>query len=900
MRWRRCWPRRKRGLLSVRGLHFTGTIYWKSGARVSIIGMGGVFASACRVLACAVRAGGMAALFPLKGSMKRIALLLDYLYIATYQQEVLEGLVSALPPGDTELYVFLGGHFYRDLYDRFVTSRNKIYELITKSMFEGIIVCSSVVNRLTADEIRRAMTGFPGIPVVFIGNGPDEFHRVVADNRQGMEGVVHHIIEDHGRTRIAFVKGKADNKEASERYAAYQSQLEAAGLPFDPELVCDGGFNLGDGIEAVRIFIDERRTKFDALIASNDAAALGAKMELERRGLSVAKDVALAGFDDSLDAMCVIPSLTTVRQPYAAIGARVFAVLEELGRGGSPPKVNVVPTEPVIRQSCGCFVNRGEDENLVYAGPSAEPAGVFYASHRAEYVRQLADCLSPFVLEADAGAIEPLMDVVFALVTGQGVTDPTVLIQKIVSFSIIHNLKIEIWQDALTLVRNLLSPLFTTREIIERAENFFHRARLAISDIQSIQNNQNLIMSWKQTDQVSEVSQTLFSTVESTGLRDEIYRTFPVFNIKNFLFAEYASAKPTAEGAKLIALIRDGRAEAIEGDVYFPPPSLFPALMTGFSSRVCLVLPVVYQENSLGFVMYGKIEREGPLYSNLSGELEGSFYYEKTKGLPPLYMSLTTELSKSFYINRLINLRNAAEATLQRLAENLEFRNRELEDFTHIASHDLKEPLRKIAFFSDRLQHTVAERLSSEERDYLERMQNAALRMGDLIEGLLAYTHVSTTNRPITSVNLASVVSDVLVDLEILLQETQGTVKAGVLPSIQADPLLMRELFQNLIQNALKYHRPDVPPVVVIASAAAGEFVEISVTDNGIGFEQKYEDKIFGLFQRLVGKSTHEGTGIGLTICKKIVEKHRGTIRAFSDLGQGAKFVVRLPAGSAQ
>ena len=105
----------------------------------------------------------------------------------------------------------------------------------------------------------------------------------------------------------------------------------------------------------------------------------------------------------------------------------------------------------------------------------------------------------------------------------------------------------------------------------------------------------------------------------------------------------------------------------------------------------------------------------------------------------------------------------------------------------------------------------------------------------------------------------------------------------------------MRELFQNLIGNSLKYHRENVPPVVTIDSAPAGEFLEITISDNGIGFEQKYEDRIFGLFQRLVGKSESEGTGIGLTICKKIVEKHCGTIRAFSEPGRGTRFVIRLP-----
>jgi light-regulated signal transduction histidine kinase (bacteriophytochrome) len=304
---------------------------------------------------------------------------------------------------------------------------------------------------------------------------------------------------------------------------------------------------------------------------------------------------------------------------------------------------------------------------------------------------------------------------------------------------------------------------------------------------------------------------------------------------------------------------------------------------------------VVYQKSSLGFVVYGKIERERALYATLSGELTGSAYYEKSSWLPPLYISLTRELSKILYINRLISMRQAAEESLRKLAENLETRNRELEDFAHIASHDLKEPLRKIAFFSDRLQKAVEGKISAKELDYFNRIQNAAFRMNGLIEGLLSYSRISSNTESFKRVDLASVIAEVLQDLEIRIRETKGRVKVGTLSEITADPLQMRELFQNLIGNSLKYHRQDVSPEIVIKAEPAGEWLEITVSDNGIGFEQKYEKKIFSLFQRLVGRSAAEGSGVGLTICKKIVERHHGAIRAFGEPERGARFVIRLP-----
>jgi light-regulated signal transduction histidine kinase (bacteriophytochrome) len=242
-------------------------------------------------------------------------------------------------------------------------------------------------------------------------------------------------------------------------------------------------------------------------------------------------------------------------------------------------------------------------------------------------------------------------------------------------------------------------------------------------------------------------------------------------------------------------------------------------------------------------------------------------------------------------------MRMAAEASLKALTADLEFRNRELEDFAHIASHDLKEPLRKIVLFSDKLIRGRSGMGEADTGDQLERMRKSALRMNELIDGLLSYSRIPAGNQPLQRIDLKSVMSEVIQDLEVRIGETKGRVEVGELPFISADPLQMRELFQNLIGNALKYHRDGVPPVVVVSAERRNDTVEISVSDNGIGFDSKYQDRIFGIFQRLVGKNEFEGTGVGLAICKKIVQKHNGTISARGEPGRGATFTIRLPSG---
>jgi PAS domain S-box-containing protein len=231
--------------------------------------------------------------------------------------------------------------------------------------------------------------------------------------------------------------------------------------------------------------------------------------------------------------------------------------------------------------------------------------------------------------------------------------------------------------------------------------------------------------------------------------------------------------------------------------------------------------------------------------------------------------------------------------------------NEELQQFAFIASHDLQEPLRKIKTFAERLQTACGDSLNEQAQDYLERMKNSVLRMQTLIEDLLTLSRVTTRGQPFISVSLTQITQEVLSDLEVLIQQTGGYVEVGELPTVQADPLQMRQLLQNLIGNALKFRRPQIPPIVKVYSQILNhqsdkvivgiELCQIIVEDNGIGFAEKYLDRIFNIFQRLHSRNEYEGTGIGLAICRKITERHHGNLTAQSKPGQGTRFIITLP-----
>jgi len=255
-------------------------------------------------------------------------------------------------------------------------------------------------------------------------------------------------------------------------------------------------------------------------------------------------------------------------------------------------------------------------------------------------------------------------------------------------------------------------------------------------------------------------------------------------------------------------------------------------------------------------------------------------------------------------LDKTMNRQMRAEKELKLYADRLQKSNLELQDFAHVASHDLQEPLRKITAFSERLKSRYAGVLDETGLDYMERMQKAAHRMGTLIEGLLAYSRVTTKARPFEPVNLSSVARDVLTDLEVRIQNSGGRVEFKDLPTVSADPIQMRQLLQNLIANALKFHKEDQPPVVKVSADTIDNgdrgICRVTVEDNGIGFDEKYAERIFGVFERLHGRQEYEGSGIGLSVCRRIVDRHGGSITAKSSPGEGATFTIDLPINQNQ
>jgi signal transduction histidine kinase len=266
-------------------------------------------------------------------------------------------------------------------------------------------------------------------------------------------------------------------------------------------------------------------------------------------------------------------------------------------------------------------------------------------------------------------------------------------------------------------------------------------------------------------------------------------------------------------------------------------------------------------------------------------------------------LRIQQQSAEIFHLNKGLE-RRVAERTvsLMKRSQELSRSNEELEQFANVVAHDLQEPLRKVQMFGDRLKAQCGGTLNAEALDSLNRVQSAAERMQALIQDVLKYSRAGIEALSLQRVDLSQVVREVLRDLEASVQEAQGRVEVSDLPVIDADSVQMRQLFQNLIGNALKFHRSGIPSMIQVRGEVLnghshfGEpLCRITVEDNGIGFDERHLGRIFTIFQRLHDQGEYQGFGVGLAICRRIVRRHAGEITAQSVPGRGSTFIVMLP-----
>jgi PAS domain S-box-containing protein len=308
--------------------------------------------------------------------------------------------------------------------------------------------------------------------------------------------------------------------------------------------------------------------------------------------------------------------------------------------------------------------------------------------------------------------------------------------------------------------------------------------------------------------------------------------------------------------------------------------------------KVTEIIPDIKNDPADWIGKYGKVALTGESIrmENYSQSLKKWFAVAAYSSEKNTFATIFQDITERKQIEQML------ERKVKERTKELEIRNQELQEFSFIASHDLREPLRKIRTFGDMMSEKIKYGTYEQIPDYISRMQSSAKRMQKLIKSLLDYSRVTTTQKPFKKTDLSMCLVEAMSNLEILIREKEANIELSSLPTIEADATQIIQLFQNLIGNALKFHKSgEVPRIKIYCKNVDDKICEVIVEDKGIGFDENYLQKIFMPFQRLHGRSEYEGIGMGLAICKKIIERHEGKITAASQPGKGATFIITFP-----
>ncbi|MBN2441314.1 MAG: substrate-binding domain-containing protein [Spirochaetales bacterium] len=821
-----------------------------------------------------------------KNSRPTIAFLTNFFTNDLISSTVWSGIYSTTKELDINIFCFPGISPYSPR--EFESGANSLLSFVHKKTIDGIIIWGGTMWGYSKPEhVMRFYKQFSDYALVNIGPVIKGLHNITIDNYKGMFDGCIHLIEHHGYRRIAFIRGPESQGEAELRFAAYKDALKKNNISIDPDLIIDGFFVRESGSEGIKILLDERHAKFEAIVAASDLMALGAIAELKSRGITVPGDIKIVGFDDIAESQYQKSPLTTVKQPFKELGKVAVETLLSLLSGKECKEITLIPSHLIIRQSCGCLdpllITSTGEEKKVFSG-TGKRNGLL------DKDKIITEVLTDMKSSKETEKTEKIIieNLVKGIIKELDFDEKDVFLPLVFDEILKLNTKNDMmmFNTLLTSIRDIIHSFMSEdpKRIIAM-ENLWHKARKITEEYSERLNKFENLNTENKNILLQRINRRLVATFDIDEFMNIIAREFPRLGINTCFLSLYENQSKSLEKSGLkLAYINKNRINLVHKKIIYSSYKIIPDEFIQKNKRFTYIVESLFFEvEQLGYIVYGEDFTDSYIYeilrTQLSAAIKGALLIQEKEKL-------------------LARLENHAH-NLQMTMEKLKQSNTELEQFSYIASHDLKEPLRKIRFFSNRLLNQYDKTIDDKGIDYLKRMGNAADRMQILINNLLDYSHLTTKARPFSRVNLSLIVQEVLTDIELLIEQKQAVINIDELPFIDADPNQIQQLFQNLLTNALKFSKPGKHPQIKISHSFLNEqnitYCEIVIEDNGIGIKEQYFDKIFGIFQRLHTRKEYEGTGIGLAICKKVVDRHHGRISVASKIGKGTRFIIMLP-----
>ncbi len=529
-----------------------------------------------------------------------------------YEAAVWSGVADASREHGVNLLCVVGGFLQAP--HAFDAQANALYDVLCHTTLDGLVIlCGTVGRHIDPDDMSAFCQRYHPLPIIGIETSPPDIPSVSVDNYQGVRAVTDHLITVHNHRRLAFIRGPAGHPEAEERYRGYIDALADHNLPLDLERVAIGDFTPPSGESAIRTLLDQRRVSFDAIVAANDDMAIGALEALQMRGIHVPDDVAVAGFDNVEVTKSVTPPLTTVRQPMHAQGRRAVELLLTRIAGGEIPQRVTLPTEIVVRQSCGCTASVVTQAAAGSAIDVDEAPAALPAARKAAICTEMRQCIEQAPRGLDDAWVERVFDAFFADYTEKspGLFPRTV--DNMLRLVMTKHGDVDAWHGILSTFRRLLLPCFGTARALARAEDLWQQTRVVIAEIaQRVQRHQ--IVQVKQQSQIlAALGQELISTSNVQELMNILADKLPHIHISRCYLALYDDPATPGEWSRLmLAYDEQGRIDIETTGQHFRSHQLAPEGMLPRETPYSMIVePLYFREKQLGFVLFEEGLQEG-------------------------------------------------------------------------------------------------------------------------------------------------------------------------------------------------------------------------------------------------------------------------------------------------
>ncbi len=813
------------------------------------------------------------------------------------------GVLEVAHKRGANLLGFAGGHL-DDPYE-FNAHSNVLYDLIDKERVDGLIIwASSLASFVGPEAIRTFCDRYRPLPIVSIGMALEGIPSVVLDSYQGMREAIIHLIEVHGRSRLAFIHGPEGHRDAAERYRAYTDVLREYGLPFTPDLVSPPyGWAEQGGVDAIQVLLDQRQARFDAVVAVNDRLAFGALQALRMRGVHLPDDVALVGFNNEPVCRLVTPPLTTVPLRMYERGGQAARMLLALIEGEPVPELVSLPTRLIVRQSCGCLdpaAVQAKARDYVEQWPMPDSkvlAGMPLAAQQEPIVRDMEQAL-----EAADGVPQlagQLLDAFLAEL--QGGTPGTFLstLENVLRQVTEVGSNVVAWQRATSeMRRHLLPGLLDDPRMLLYAEDLWHQARVVIGERARRAEAYRGWQTRQQADKLHHIGEALTVALDVPELMDILARELPQLGIGRCCLCLYEDPHKPDGWARLVLAYDEAGRVKLEADGWrFPARRLVPdELLSPDKQHSLVITPLYFRREQLGFVLLDGTSLRGNVTQVLRDHISSAL-----KGVQILAENV--ELC-----HQALEAQRAAQAG-QRLAEEA---NLLKSRFLSMVSHELLTPLVLLTGLSEMmLREGGGNRPSLPEpyRQDLARMHVGAQQLGSLVRDVLDLARsqmgqLKLAQKPLDlgeTLKAVALVGEQLACSKGLAWRTE--IPSG-LPKVWGDATRLQQVALNLVTNSVKFTAQGEVAIRVQAGGPVeglGEkTVTVSVRDTGLGVPLAEQAVIFDEFRQSERTAArgYGGLGIGLAICRRLVELHGGQIGVHSSGEEegGSIFYFTLPA----